>query len=182
MPTPQAPAAQTPRKGMPSPELDRPTFEARFRSRFADPVFDPLRDEIDRLAAAAWDGYIGGRKSPLTRPAGPGFAEPDYELALDWLNAHAAVRDAQARHEDASAPARILIINASSRSEHTRRDVQELAPGPDRLGGRGGPRRHGNRGPRPVAAGLGIRAGDSSLQGLLLHGGGALPLAVQLLP
>lgn len=119
MPIPQSPAAPAPRKGMPSPELDRSTFEARFRSRFADPIFDPLRDEIDRLAAAAWDGYIGGRKSPLTRPAGPGFAEPDYELALDWLNAHAAMRDAQARHDDASAPARILIINASSRSEHT---------------------------------------------------------------
>ena len=83
-PVPQALAVPESRTGMPSPELDRTAFETRFRSRFADPAFDPLRDEIDRLAAAAWDGYIGGRKSPLTRPAGPSFAEPDYELALDW--------------------------------------------------------------------------------------------------
>lgn len=113
------PAGPEPRKGMPSPELDRATFEARFRSRFADPAFDPLREAIDRLAATAWDGYISGRKSPLTRVAGQGFADPDYELALDWLDAQAAVRAAQARHEDASAPLHILIINASSRSEHT---------------------------------------------------------------
>lgn len=116
---PHAPAVPEPRKGMPSPELDRATFETRFRSRFADPAFDPLRDEIDRLAAAAWDGYIEGRKSPLTRPAGPSFAEPDYELALDWLDAHKALRAAEAQHDDAAMPARILIINASSRSEHT---------------------------------------------------------------
>lgn len=119
MPAPPAAAAPEPRQGMPSPELDRATFEARFRSQFADPAFGSLRDEIDRLAAAAWDGYVSGRKSPSTRVAGPGFAEPDYELALDWLNARAAVRAAQVRHDDASAPARILIINASSRSEHT---------------------------------------------------------------
>ncbi|WP_243637673.1 MULTISPECIES: flavodoxin family protein [Brevundimonas] len=118
-PVPQALAVPEPRKGMPSPELDRTTFETRFRSRFADPAFDPLRDEIDRLAAAAWDGYIGGRKSPLTRLAGPSFAEPDYELALDWLDAHAALRAAEAQHDDAAGPSRILIINASSRSEHT---------------------------------------------------------------
>jgi len=53
---------------MPSPELDRTTFETRFRSRFADPAFDPLRDEIDRLAAAAWDGYIGGSKIAADTP------------------------------------------------------------------------------------------------------------------
>lgn len=113
------PAVPEPRKGMPNPELDRATFNARFRSRFADPAFDSLREEIDRLAATAWDGYISGRKSPLTQAAGQGFADPEYELALDWVYAHAAVRAAQACHDDASAPLRILIINASSRSEHT---------------------------------------------------------------
>ena len=47
----------------------------------ADPAFDALADELDRVADVAWDGYSNSRKSPRTRKAGPGFADPDYDLA-----------------------------------------------------------------------------------------------------
>ena len=114
-------AAEAPevRKGMPSPRLDEDTFKARFLSRYPDPAFDPLRDELDRIAAAAWDAYSHERKAPKTRPAGPGYADPTYDLAEDWIAAKAAVDAAQARHEDADGPCRVLLINGSSRSEHT---------------------------------------------------------------
>lgn len=36
---------------------------------------------------AAWDAYSHSRKSPITRKAGPGFADPDYEISVDWLAA-----------------------------------------------------------------------------------------------
>jgi multimeric flavodoxin WrbA len=113
------PAAPPPRKGMPDPSLGEAEFRARFESQFQDPAFDPLRAEIARLAAAAWDGYAHGRKSPRTRKAGPEFADPGFDLSVDWLAARAAVRAAQARHDDPAAPARVLLINGSSRSEHT---------------------------------------------------------------
>jgi hypothetical protein len=74
------------RKGMPSTELVRGEFDRRFRSRFVDPAFEPLEREIRALSAAAWDGYINSRKSPRTQKAGPGFADPDYDLAIDWIN------------------------------------------------------------------------------------------------
>jgi hypothetical protein len=35
------------RKGMPSVELSREEFEKRYRSRFADPAFEPLQPELD---------------------------------------------------------------------------------------------------------------------------------------
>lgn len=107
------------RKGMPPVKLSREEFEWRYRSRFADPVFQPLQRELDVIIAAAWDAYSHSRKSPRTRKAGPGFADPDYDIAVDWLAARDAILAAQRRHDDANETPRILIINGSSRSEHT---------------------------------------------------------------
>ena len=73
------------RKGMPSVALDKAEFARRARERFFDPAFEPLQDEIDKIIEAAWDGYHDSRKAPHTRPAGPGYADPDYELSVDWI-------------------------------------------------------------------------------------------------
>jgi multimeric flavodoxin WrbA len=113
------PASPQPRKGMPSPRLDRETFRARFLARYTDSVFDTLGDELRKIADAAWDAYSNRRKSPHTDKAGPGYADPNYDLALDWLQATAAVAAAQARHDDKAGPCRVLIVNGSSRSEHS---------------------------------------------------------------
>jgi hypothetical protein len=107
------------RKGMPSVKLPREEFEKRYRSRFVDPAFRPLQRELDAIVAAAWDAYSHSRKAPVTRKAGPGFADPDYEISLDWLAAREAILEAQRRHDDATVPPRILVINGSARSEHT---------------------------------------------------------------
>jgi hypothetical protein len=111
--------APEPRTGMPSPELSEAEFKARFKSQFQDPAFGPLEADLERIASAAWDGYSHHRKSPLTRKAGPEFADPDYDLAVDWIAAREAVIAAQARHDDENGPIRLLIVNASSRSDNT---------------------------------------------------------------
>lgn len=108
-----------PRKGMPSPRLDEDEFKRRFRAQFQDPAFDSLQAELAKIVSAAWDGYEHSRKSPRTQKAGPGFADPEYDLGVDWIAAKAAIESAQRRHEDAGLPPRILFINCSSRSEHT---------------------------------------------------------------
>jgi multimeric flavodoxin WrbA len=108
-----------PRTGSPSPRLSEDEFRARFLAQFRDPAFAPLRDELDRITGAAWDAYSHSRKSPITRKAGPDFADPEYELAVDWLAARDAIHAAEARHRDPEAPANFLLISASSRSEHT---------------------------------------------------------------
>jgi multimeric flavodoxin WrbA len=107
------------RKGMPPARLAREEFEKRYRSRFADPAFAPLERELAAIVAAAWDAYSHSRKSPLTRRAGSGFADPDYEISVDWLAAREAIMQAQQRHDDHDATPRILIVNGSSRNEHT---------------------------------------------------------------
>jgi len=107
------------RQGMPSPRLTRSEFRARFLAQFADRAFEPLASELERIEAAAWDAYAASRKSPHTRRAGAEFADPQYELSVDWLAARTAIHRAQERHEDARLPPRVLLINGSSRSEHT---------------------------------------------------------------
>src|SRR5688500_20265806 len=94
------------RKGMPTRKLSRAAFEARFKSRFVDPAFGPLGPALQAIVDAAWDAYANGRKAPLTRKAGPGFADPDYDIALDWLAARDAIRQAQQRYENPSLPPR----------------------------------------------------------------------------
>ena len=52
------------RKGMPARELNRETFEQRFKSSFIDPVFAPLQRELQAITTAAWNAYADGRKAP----------------------------------------------------------------------------------------------------------------------
>lgn len=111
--------APEPRRGMPSPRLSEAEFKRRFRLQFQDPGYDRLAVELDRIAAVAWDAYAHSRKSPHTQKAGPQFADPDYDLSTDWYAAHEAIRAARKRHDDDSSPRRALIVNGSSRSEHT---------------------------------------------------------------
>jgi hypothetical protein len=106
------------RKGAPGVELSRDEFRKRFRARFVDPAYDAVADELAAVEAVAWDAYAGHRKAPRTRDAGPGFADPSYQLSLDWLAARDAVHDAQALHER-EGPSRMLVIAGAARNEHT---------------------------------------------------------------
>src|SRR5581483_5698859 len=107
------------RKEMPAVKLSRAEFEHRYRARFIDPAFAPLERELDAIVAATWDAYTNSCKAPLTRKAGPGFSDPDYEIAVDWLAAREKILEAQRAHDAAEGQRNILLINGAPRSEHT---------------------------------------------------------------
>ncbi len=107
------------RKGQGSTQIDKSEFARRFRHRFYDPAFDAVAPEIGRLIDLAWDAYDGYRKAPHTRKAGPGHADPDYDLSLDWIAARDAIALAEQRHRDPAAPLRILGICGSPRTDQT---------------------------------------------------------------
>ncbi len=109
----------TPREGMPSPELSKAAFKTRYLSQFADPEFETAKADLDKVANIAWTAYHEGRKSPVTRKAGTGFSNPDHDLSVDWIAAHEAIEAARKRHDAKRNTPRILMINGSSRSEHT---------------------------------------------------------------
>src|SRR5215472_8065645 len=102
-----------------TPQLDKAEFKRRYRARFYDPAFESMQVEIDRLADIAWGAYEDGRKSPRTQPAGEGFADPDYQLSIEWRETSQRVADAQRRQSDPSVAPNILLINGATRSEHT---------------------------------------------------------------
>jgi multimeric flavodoxin WrbA len=106
-------------KGMPSVELSRAEFERRFRERFYDPDFAAVEAELAAVIEVAWRNYIDYRKTPRTRPAGRGFAEPGFALADEWLAARKACTAAQRAHDRRKGPSRFLLINGSSRSDQT---------------------------------------------------------------
>jgi multimeric flavodoxin WrbA len=105
------------RKGQANFPLPREEFARRFAAHFHDPKFDKL--DIMRLEPTAWDGYEKARKSPVTRKAGQGFKDPEYDLSVEWLATRAAMDAAKARHEDLGTADRILLICASPRNDKT---------------------------------------------------------------
>jgi multimeric flavodoxin WrbA len=107
------------RTGQPYHAPTREEFVERFLQRFHDPGFDGLRNEIDRLAAVAWDNHQRNRKNPRTRKAGPGFADPEFELPIEWLETRERIQEAQRRHEDAGRPAQVLLVCGAARHDKT---------------------------------------------------------------
>jgi multimeric flavodoxin WrbA len=116
---PRKPDQPAIRKGQGSVQLSREEFARRLGERFYDPAFDSVRAEIDRVIEVAWKNYEEYHKSPRKRKAGPGFADPDYELPVEWLETHAAVQRAEEVHRSPGGPRRILLICASSRHDQT---------------------------------------------------------------
>jgi len=107
------------RKGQPSTKLTRDEFTRRLRERFYDPAFEPLREQIDQVIAAAWESYDKYRKSPRKRKAGPGFADPEFELPVEWLDARERILAAQREHEDPSRVRRVLVVSGAARTDQT---------------------------------------------------------------
>lgn len=107
------------RTGQGDVKLSRAEFAQRLEQHFYDPVFEGLRPELDRIVDAAWQAYDEYRKSPRTRRAGRGFANPDAQLPIEWLNARAAVRRAERAHNSARGPARVLLIAGAARHDQT---------------------------------------------------------------
>jgi multimeric flavodoxin WrbA len=107
------------RKGQGDVKLTREEFERRIGERFYDPAFDACRPELDRVIETAWQGYDRYRKSPRSRKAGPGFADPEFELPVEWLEARDRIRQAAAEQADPRASSRVLLVSGAARHDQT---------------------------------------------------------------
>lgn len=107
------------RKEQPSVQLDRAAFEARLRERFHDPAFQGVEPELARVIEVAWDAYETYRKNPRKEKAGPGFADPEAELPVEWLATRAAIHAAEERQRDPASPSGVLVVNGAARSSQS---------------------------------------------------------------
>jgi len=107
------------RTGQAPAPLTRAEFSTRFKAHFYDPAFEVEGPAIERLEAIAWTALQQGRKAPLTRPAGRGFADPSYEVSVQWMDTHQRLKAAQRRWSDSKVPSRVLVICGSARNDGT---------------------------------------------------------------
>ena len=107
------------RKGQVSEALTRQTFGERYRAGFFDPAFAVEKDAIARLEDIAWQAYDEGRKAPLTRLAGSGYADPTYALSVEWLANRQAIDQAQLAWGKSATPSRVLLVCGSARNDGT---------------------------------------------------------------
>jgi multimeric flavodoxin WrbA len=107
----------TVRKGQAPAKLNRDEFHLRFIRKFYDPAFQAVGKELASVEEIAWKNYIDSHKAPITVKAGPGFADPDYDLSVEWKEAHDRLLAAEARQKDPATRSRVLVINASARND-----------------------------------------------------------------
>jgi len=99
--------------------IPREEFRKRFEANFMDPAFGPVRDAIRNLEALAWDGYQAGRKAPITQKAGSGFADPDYDLSVEWKETRDRVLKIDTLQKSAATKSRALVVCGSPRNDGT---------------------------------------------------------------
>lgn len=109
----------TVRKGQATELMPRDEFARRFRELFYDPAYRAHDATIAEMEAIAWGAYKEGRKAPVTQKAGPEFADPDYDLSVEWRETRERVREADARRRDPASRSRVLVVCASSRNDGT---------------------------------------------------------------
>ena len=107
------------RKGQAPPPIERTEFHERFMQSYSDPAYRAESEALARIEVIAWEAYQEGRKAPVTRKAGPGYADPEYELSVDWLEAKARIERAQAAWSKPETKSRVLLINGSPRNDGT---------------------------------------------------------------
>jgi multimeric flavodoxin WrbA len=105
------------RKGQAPPKSNREEFHARFAASFFDPSFDPEREALARVEEIAWRNYKDSRKAPVTRKAGPGFADPDYDLSVEWQETRERLLAAGKTQREPATRSRVLVIVGSSRND-----------------------------------------------------------------
>ncbi len=107
------------RKGQGDVKLSREDFARRLRERFADPAFAQVERQLADVIEVAWQAYDGYRKSPRTRKAGAGFADPDHELPVEWLETRERIGQAERERQDPSTPGRVLLVCGGARHDQT---------------------------------------------------------------
>jgi multimeric flavodoxin WrbA len=106
-----------PRKGQAPEPMDRNQFHDEFLKSFFDPAFDTVRDALAQVEEVAWSNYTNGHKSPVTEKAGPGFADPDYDLSVEWRSTRDTLIQAEATQKNPATPSRALLICGAARND-----------------------------------------------------------------
>ena len=107
------------RTGQGDVKLTRDEFERRLRERFYDPGFERVERQIADIVDVAWNVYDEYHKSPRKRRAGQDFADPEFELPIEWLETRERIQQAEREQKDISRPGRVLLVSGAARHDQT---------------------------------------------------------------
>ncbi|MBV6319739.1 flavodoxin family protein [Duganella violaceipulchra] len=110
-------AAPKVRTGQAPAPLGRDEFHMQFMRSFQDPAFGPVRSALAQVEEIAWTSYRDGRKAPVTQKAGSGFADPDYELSVEWRATRDRLLAAEKRQKDVATRSRVLLVVGAARND-----------------------------------------------------------------
>lgn len=113
------PTIPEPRTDQAPPKLGRDEFHLQFMRSFADPAFGQAREALQQVEQIAWTNYDQSRKAPVTQKAGPEFADPDYDMSVEWKATRDKLLAADARQKDPATISRVLLICGSARNDGT---------------------------------------------------------------
>jgi len=107
------------RTGQAPAQLSRIQFHERFAQSFKDPLFAPEEAALARVEDVAWKAYKDSRKAPVTKKAGKGYADPEYDLSVEWAGTRARLKSAEAARRKPGTRSRVLLIIGSARNDGT---------------------------------------------------------------
>lgn len=105
------------RTGQAPAKLGRNEFHLEFHKSYRDPTFEGVKEALAQVEEVAWNNYNESRKSPVTQKAGPGFADPDYDLSVEWKETRDRLLAAEQVQKDPATRSRVLIICGSARND-----------------------------------------------------------------
>jgi multimeric flavodoxin WrbA len=108
-----------PRKGQFPGMLGRNEFHLRFVGSFGHPSFTKVQKALAEVEEVAWDNYINEHKLARTEKAGEGFADPEYELSVEWRDTRDRLLAAEAGQKDSATKSRVLLICGADRNDGT---------------------------------------------------------------
>jgi multimeric flavodoxin WrbA len=105
------------RKGQAPAQLTRMEFHRRFAQSFEDPLFATEEGALARVEDVAWEAYKDSRKAPVTEKAGKGYADPRYELSVEWSGTRARLLRADTERRKSATRSRVLVVIGSARND-----------------------------------------------------------------
>lgn len=108
-----------PRRGQFGDMLSREEFKQRFHGSFGHPSFSDVEAALAQVEEVAWDNYINEHKLARTEKAGPGFADPEYDLSVEWRQTRDRLIAAEAVQKNPATRSRILLICGADRNDGT---------------------------------------------------------------
>jgi multimeric flavodoxin WrbA len=105
------------RKGQAPAQLSRIEFHQRFSQSFEDPLFAPQDGALASVEDVAWKAYKDSRKAPVTEKAGRGYADPTYDLSVEWSGTRARLLRTDARRRKSATRSRVLVVIGSARND-----------------------------------------------------------------